>query len=218
MKYRCPYCKHVLGEEPLAICPNCKKGIKIPEHLKESVDKIVEEKEREKPAEEARRKIVLSPGVFVVTSPVLPIMIIILLVAGGILMHVRCKSPEQYPSPAFTDAKTIEERLKKEAFDNTTAEIGNLRLALEVFKRDTGRYPKTEEGLIALINRPGLYAWKGPYVTLIKSDGWKHPYNYSCSNETIRLSSSGPDGIPDTADDIIPPGITEQQRKDWQLE
>src|SRR5687768_2274383 len=41
------------------------------------------------------------------------------------------------------------------------AEIGGLRTALGTFEVDTGRYPTTDEGLRALIERPGeLIGWK----------------------------------------------------------
>ena len=54
---------------------------------------------------------------------------------------------------------------------STTAklQIENLAAGLDLFRLDVGRYPSTQEGLPALVQRPaGLAAWKGPYI---KGDG-----------------------------------------------
>jgi general secretion pathway protein G len=83
-------------------------------------------------------------------------------------------------------------------------ELKNLRIALEHFRQDCGRYPTTEEGLKALVVNPGLPQWKGFYVTLVKRDPWKHPYRYVLSGDTITLLSCGPDGMEKTADDLAP--------------
>ena len=50
-----------------------------------------------------------------------------------------------------------------------TPEIGNRLRPLVVegldrFKRDTGRYPTTKEGLSSLARNPKLNGWSGPYI------------------------------------------------------
>lgn len=44
-------------------------------------------------------------------------------------------------------------------------QIADLDKSLELFKLDVGRYPTTEEGLDALVKRPGsVNGWSGPYL------------------------------------------------------
>src|SRR5262245_56461183 len=43
-------------------------------------------------------------------------------------------------------------------------QIRNLSTTLDLFRLDAGRYPTTEEGLLALIRRPpSAERWNGPY-------------------------------------------------------
>ncbi len=87
----------------------------------------------------------------------------------------------------------------------TRQTLGVLRTKLECFHRDCGRYPSDREGLWALVLNPGLTNWGGPYLTKIPPDLWRHRYYYGCTNDAVTLWSSGPDGIPRTADDISAP-------------
>lgn len=62
-------------------------------------------------------------------------------------------------------------------------QIQNLTAAVELFKLDTGRYPSTEEGLGALVERPkGTNGWNGPYIRKRSAltDPWGNPYHYLC--------------------------------------
>ena len=92
----------------------------------------------------------------------------------------------------------------------TRQTLGVLRTKLECFHRDCGRYPSDHEGLWALVLNPGVTNWCGPYVSKVPPDLWRHRYYYGCTNDTLYLWSSGPDGIPHTADDIPapPPDMT----------
>ena len=51
---------------------------------------------------------------------------------------------------------------------------------LDLYKLDTGAYPSTEQGLKALVDRPGSAAnWNGPYLKgAVPLDPWNHPYSY----------------------------------------
>jgi general secretion pathway protein G len=83
-----------------------------------------------------------------------------------------------------------------------TAEIQmeNLASALDLFYLDAGRYPSTEEGLVALIQRPsGVSFWNGPYLksTGVPKDPWGHPYSYRSPGQNggpYDVASNGPDG------------------------
>ena len=79
-------------------------------------------------------------------------------------------------------------------------QIQNLGSALEVFYLDTGRYPTSEEGLSALVRRPGdADAWNGPYVRGggLPKDPWGNAYVYAVpgrNGEPYEITSLGPNG------------------------
>ena len=76
------------------------------------------------------------------------------------------------------------------------------------FKLSVGRYPTTEEGIKALETAPDSLGerWKGPYVRNLPLDPWGTPFQYRFpaqkSKDGYDLWSNGPDGQPDTEDDI----------------
>jgi general secretion pathway protein G len=78
-------------------------------------------------------------------------------------------------------------------------QIADLDKSLELFKLDTGRYPTTDEGLQALVVRPGALAgWAGPYLkgSGVPADPWGNAYRYAAANGRIELQSFGGDGAP----------------------
>ena len=84
-------------------------------------------------------------------------------------------------------------------------DISFFATALDAFDIDVGRYPTNQEGLNALLKNPNLPTWKGPYLKQLPKDPWGTPYNYRLTTDThtpIRLSSDGPDKLPNTDDDI----------------
>jgi len=63
----------------------------------------------------------------------------------------------------------------------TRQSIERMGSILDTYKLDVGNYPTTEDGLQALVTRPGdAEAWSGPYVkgTTVPLDAWNHPYVY----------------------------------------
>jgi general secretion pathway protein G len=58
--------------------------------------------------------------------------------------------------------------------------IAELESDLERFNVHLDRYPSTEEGLNALIEKPAddEGKWRGPYITKLRTDPWGHPYHY----------------------------------------
>jgi len=87
----------------------------------------------------------------------------------------------------------------------TRNDLETLRTALEWFRANCKRYPTTGEGLAALVIDPGVPGWQGHYIEALPPDLWGHPFVYSCSNDAVRLFSSGPDGQPGTPDDVQAP-------------
>jgi general secretion pathway protein G len=80
------------------------------------------------------------------------------------------------------------------------SDISNLKLAVNSFEIDNGRFPTSEEGLNALVEKPSgeLPGWKHPYIEKLPTDPWGHPYVYRCpgnNNKDFDLySAGGPDG------------------------
>src|SRR4051812_31021886 len=58
-------------------------------------------------------------------------------------------------------------------------DIQQIRLALDTFEQDAGRYPTVGEGLGALVDQPPqVGGWRGPYLRRAPSDPWGRPYVY----------------------------------------
>lgn len=80
------------------------------------------------------------------------------------------------------------------------AQIDALQKALDQYRLDTGRYPSTQQGLAALVARPGdENRWQGPYlVKAAPPDPWGRPYQYRApgTHGEYDLFSFGRDGAP----------------------
>lgn len=85
------------------------------------------------------------------------------------------------------------------------AQIDALEKALDQYRLDTGRYPSTELGLAALVQRPANEPkWNGPYLKKdVPMDPWGKPYVYRFPGERgdFDIASYGKDGQPGGADD-----------------
>jgi general secretion pathway protein G len=78
-------------------------------------------------------------------------------------------------------------------------QIEEFATALDLFSLEVGRYPKTEEGLEALIEKPSAARfWNGPYLKkkVIRQDPWGNEYIYRSPGEhgAYDLVSLGADG------------------------
>ena len=65
------------------------------------------------------------------------------------------------------------------------AQINSFMTALGTYKLDTGTFPTTEQGLLALRAKPAdVNQWAGPYLPQeIPVDPWGHPYSYKFPGE-----------------------------------
>ena len=92
--------------------------------------------------------------------------------------------------------------------NTTRVNIKNICAALELYKLDNNRYPTTEQGLQALVEKPTTdpvpQHWRHQYLPEVPLDGWQHPFTYVCPGpkSPYEVRSYGPDGVPDTADDL----------------
>jgi len=133
---------------------------------------------------------------------ILLVIVIILLLAGALVVFVM---PQQEGAEKNT----------------TKLLLANVSTALDQYRVNVGHYPKEDEGgLDALMVKPNFEneriaeRWKGPYVKpgMKLEDAWGHKLRYEVVDRTTggdnkaalpyKLSSSGPDGQPDTDDDI----------------
>ena len=77
-------------------------------------------------------------------------------------------------------------------------QIAAYQTGLELFHLDIGRYPRSGEGMAALVAAPaGLGQWAGPYLDKpVARDPWGTPYRYVAVNDGAgyALSSLGADG------------------------
>ncbi|MHC4396856.1 MAG: type II secretion system major pseudopilin GspG [Planctomycetota bacterium] len=88
--------------------------------------------------------------------------------------------------------------------------VGTFGISLDLFEQDTGRYPRSDEGLRALVDNSQITNWRGPYLKSINVplDPWGNEYKYSYPSELISsdflydIISSGPDGVFGNNDDV----------------
>lgn len=82
-------------------------------------------------------------------------------------------------------------------------QMRNIEGALKLYKLDTGKYPRTEHGLEALVTKPTSgkvpKSWrKGGYLQAVPKDPWGTPFLYLSPgvHGDYDLVSSGSDGEP----------------------
>ena len=85
--------------------------------------------------------------------------------------------------------------------DTARLQSVDLGAALDLFYLENGRYPTTQEGLAALVQKPAeLDNWNGPYLKkkMIPKDPWVHDYQYQSpgQNGEYDLYSLGADNEP----------------------
>jgi len=82
-------------------------------------------------------------------------------------------------------------------------QIESFSAALDLYYLDNGAYPAANEGLTALVDRPGAApAWNGPYLKTgsVPVDPWGHPYVYKVPGEhaPYEIDSYGSGGVGDS--------------------
>ena len=89
-------------------------------------------------------------------------------------------------------------------------QIESLGSALDLYYLDMGRYPNSNDGLAALVQRPGnAEEWNGPYLKggVVPNDPWGHTYVYRspaehAPYEIVSYGADGQEGGAGTAADI----------------
>jgi general secretion pathway protein G len=65
-------------------------------------------------------------------------------------------------------------------------QIEELSSALDIYRLEVGSYPSSDQGLMALIEKPtGTDQWNGPYLRkkTIRNDPWGNEYRYRAPGE-----------------------------------
>ncbi|HHQ6722213.1 TPA: type II secretion system major pseudopilin GspG [Serratia fonticola] len=98
---------------------------------------------------------------------------------------------------------------EKADHQKVVSDIVALESALDMYKLDNSRYPTTEQGLQALVTKPSAQPEprsypQGGYIRRLPQDPWGADYQLLSPGQHSQLDvfSYGPDGIPDTEDDI----------------
>jgi general secretion pathway protein G len=80
-------------------------------------------------------------------------------------------------------------------------DVNNLMQALKLYRLDNQRYPTSEQGLAALVNKPSASPvppnWR-PYLEKLPADPWSQPYRYLNPgvHGEVDVLSLGADGQP----------------------
>lgn len=89
------------------------------------------------------------------------------------------------------------------------ADLNTLSAALRSYETDNMFLPSTEQGIMALVQKPSSRPAPTNYTPKLKKlllDPWGNPYHYkrpgSKDKGGFDVYSAGPDGQPDTADDV----------------
>lgn len=89
-------------------------------------------------------------------------------------------------------------------------DLAALKKGLRLYQQDNGRYPTSEQGLLALIIKPGRAPvpahWQtGGYLDRLPRDPWGRPYQYRLLEDDsgFDVFSFGPAGPEGSGEDII---------------
>ncbi|MEI6973006.1 MAG: type II secretion system protein GspG [bacterium] len=188
MKFRCPHCKQILEKLDHGLCTSCRKAIRLPEPPPKE-----EYVPRGRRAPSLRIQGGSIPFISLFSGrPGFALWVLGISVIVGVSLF------------AFKYDEATPRRIATRE-DRTSDELGRLHTALQWFRQTSSRYPTAEEGLdiLAQSRAPG---WVAPYVSDVPYDLWGTPFQYSCSNDVVKLFSCGADKVAGTADDVASPG------------
>ena len=91
-------------------------------------------------------------------------------------------------------------------------QIQDLGAALDMYKLDIGRYPSSDQGLVALVEKPDDSGggWNGPYLRkqVLPKDPWSKEYVYKSPGEhgdfdIFSLGADGAEGGEGENEDVV---------------
>ena len=95
--------------------------------------------------------------------------------------------------------------------DTAVLQIGEFGAGLDLFHLEVGRYPNSDEGLQALVEKPaGVSIWNGPYLKkkTFPKDPWQNEYHYRSPGENgpydlYSLGSDNAEGGEGDSQDVV---------------
>ncbi|MCB9253499.1 MAG: type II secretion system major pseudopilin GspG [Bdellovibrionaceae bacterium] len=105
----------------------------------------------------------------------------------------------------------VMKRYSQAKVDSAKIQIAAYEQALQAYYLDNNMYPHTSQGLQALITKPTVgripknFADGGYFnKKALVDDPFGTPYRYECEDyQNYVIASNGPDGSPETEDDIL---------------
>jgi general secretion pathway protein G len=105
---------------------------------------------------------------------------------------------------------SLSDSVSRGRLTSVQSELQVFSTQLQLYESLNNIYPTTEQGLRALVQQPMTDPVPSRWYQLLSEvpkDPWGHDYIYRCPGQTgdyrsYDLFSAGPDGVPDTADDI----------------
>jgi hypothetical protein len=98
----------------------------------------------------------------------------------------------------WESVELIKTAIRKEKILRTTADLRAIATALDAFRREHGSYVKATTAAALMDNLAPRYMER-----LVRLDAWSHEFQYDGGPSGYKLASLGPDGKPDTEDDIV---------------
>ena len=91
--------------------------------------------------------------------------------------------------------------------DQVGIQFGTITQSLQLYRLHNGKYPTTEQGMDALLEKPAdAKRWRGPYIEKAKlQDPWGNPIEYESNGGSFKLTSPGKNGQLGDDDDIFYP-------------
>ena len=97
-------------------------------------------------------------------------------------------------------APNVLERIGYARIQSAKSQIQTIESALSLYKMDNFKYPTTEQGIRALVERPSpadAPNWKvGGYLKKFPADPWRGEFLYSNDHEKIDIYTLGSDSQP----------------------
>jgi hypothetical protein len=92
----------------------------------------------------------------------------------------------------------IQTAVRKEKTLRTMADLRTIATALEAFKRERGHYVASNSCSVLIDLLAPRYL-----PSIVRIDAWSHEFDYKGTESEYSLASQGPDGKPDTGDEIV---------------
>jgi hypothetical protein len=95
------------------------------------------------------------------------------------------------------DLASIRQKADAHKASLARTDLSTLRAALEAFRTERGFYVVAKDSVVLLDHLTPRYLKR-----VIRIDPWHNPYRYEGSTASYTLASDGPDGKPNTSDDV----------------